>query len=108
VAAGAGTLINNGAVIGAGQNVGGNCTDARSAACSGTLDAVSLVIDWRFARHVDLYAGVMWSQVQGGLANGFLQTNPAGNGAAVVVNGALVSGNKANNFDPGIGLRYQF
>jgi predicted porin len=108
VAAGAGTLINNGAVIGAGQNVGGNCTDARSSACSGTLDAVSLVIDWRFARHVDVFAGVMWSQVQGGLANGFLQTNPAGNGAAVVVNGVLVSGNKANTFDPGIGVRYQF
>jgi hypothetical protein len=51
---------------------------------------------------------VMWSQVQGGLANGFLQTNPAGNGTAVVVNGALVTGNKANTFDPGIGLRYQF
>jgi hypothetical protein len=72
------------------------------------LDAVSLVIDWRFARHVDVFAGVMWSQVQGGLANGFLQTNPAGNGAAVVVNGVLVSGNKANTFDPGIGVRYQF
>jgi predicted porin len=88
-----------------------NCTDARSAGCSGTLDAVSLVIDWRFARHVDLYAGVMWSQVQGGLASGFLQTNPAGNGAPVLVGGpagTLVSGNKANNFDPGIGVRYQF
>jgi predicted porin len=89
-------------------NPTGTCTDARSAGCSGTLDAVSLVIDWRFARHVDLFAGVMWSQVQGGLANGFLQTNPAGNGAPVVAGGALLSGNKANNFDPGIGVRYQF
>jgi predicted porin len=89
-------------------NPTGTCNDARSAGCSGTLDAVSLVIDWRFAKHVDLFAGVMWSQVQGGLANGFLQTNPAGNGAPVVVGGALVSGNKANNFDPGIGVRYQF
>jgi hypothetical protein len=46
--------------------------------------------------------------VQGGLANGFLQTNPAGNGAPVVVGGALTTGNKANTFDPGIGVRYQF
>ena len=46
------------------------------------LDAVSLVVDWRFARHMDMYAGVMWSQVQNGLASGFLQTNgnmPASN-----------------------------
>jgi predicted porin len=89
-------------------NATGTCTDARSAGCSGTLDAVSLVVDWRFAKHVDLYAGVMWSQVQGGLASGFLQTNPAGNGVPVVAGGALLSGNKANNFDPGIGVRYQF
>jgi hypothetical protein len=73
-----------------------------------TLDAVSLVLGWRFARHIDVYAGVIWSQVNGGLANGFLQTNPANNGTAVVVNGALVTGNKANTFAPGIGVRYQF
>ena len=30
---------------------------------------------------MDLYAGIMWSQVQNGLANGFLQTNPSANGA---------------------------
>jgi predicted porin len=90
-------------------NPTGTCTDARSAGCSGTLDAVSLVIDWRFARHVDVFAGVMWSQVNGGLANGFLQTNPAGNGAVVLgPGGVLLSGNKANTFDPGIGVRYQF
>ena len=79
------------------------CTDARSSQCSGTLDAVSLVVDWRFARHIDMYAGVMWSQVQNGLANGFLQANgtPAGG-----INAA--GSNKASSYDPGIGLRYQF
>jgi predicted porin len=74
-----------------------------SSQCAGSLDAVSVVVDWRFARHMDMYAGVMWSQVQNGLANGFLaaatnnagQTNPLGP-------------NKASNFDPGVGLRYQF
>ena len=84
-----------------GANAG--CTDARASQCSGSLDAVSLVVDWRFARHVDMYAGVMWSQVQNGLASGFLQANgtPAG--------GTIVGGsNKASSYDPGIGLRYQF
>jgi len=74
-----------------------------SSQCSGTLDAVSLVVDWRFAKHMDMYAGAMWSQVTNGLANGFLgaATNNAG-----VTN--PLGPNKASNFDPGIGLRYQF
>jgi predicted porin len=69
--------------------------------CSGSLDAVSLVVDWRFARHVDLYAGVMWSQVQGGLANNFIVDRV---GTTV----QSVGSNKSSNYDPGIGIRYQF
>jgi predicted porin len=84
-------------------NLTGTCSNVSSSACSGTLDAVSLVADWRFARHFDAYAGVMWSQAQNGLASGFLQTNPLNNGSPV---GAV--SNKANNIDPGVGLRYQF
>jgi predicted porin len=84
-------------------NLTGTCNTAISSACSGTLDGVSLVADWRFARHMDLFAGVMWSQVQNGLASGFLQTNPTGNGVATAT-----TGQKANNIDPGIGVRYQF
>jgi hypothetical protein len=52
---------------------------------------------------MDMYAGVAWSQVRGGVANGFLQANVTPTGAAKVV-----PGNSANNVDPGIGLRYQF
>jgi predicted porin len=75
---------------------------ASSSGCSGAVDMVSLALDWRFARHFDLYAGVAYSQKTGGLANGFvLSTN----------NGTL-SGNNVNNrvstYDPGVGLRYQF
>jgi predicted porin len=84
-----------------GANAG--CTDARASQCSGSLDAVSLVADWRFARHMDFYAGVMWSQVQNGLASGFLQAN--GNAAGQTIAGGS---NKASSYDPGIGLRYQF
>jgi predicted porin len=84
-------------------NLTGTCTTAISSACSGTLDGVSFVVDWRFARHMDMFAGVMWSQVQNGLASGFLQTNPTGNGVA-----SATTGQKANNIDPGIGVRYQF
>jgi len=84
-------------------NPTGTCTTAVSAGCSGQLDAVSLVVDWRFARHMDMYAGVMWSQVSNGLANGFLAANGNNNGT---INPA--GGNRASTFDPGVGLRYQF
>jgi predicted porin len=84
----------NSFVIGNGTNPTGSCSSAVSAGCSGTLDAVSFVGDWRFARHFDAYAGVMWSQVQNGLANGFLL--------------AGATGNKASSYDPTVGLRYQF
>ena len=83
------------------QGVVAGCTDSRSAKCSGTLDAVSFVLDWRFARHVDMYAGVMWSQVQNGLAANFIINQQ---GTTV----QSVGGNRSSNFDPGIGLRYQF
>ena len=41
---------------------------------------------------------IMWSQVQNGLASGFLLANG--------LPGA--TGNKASAYDPGVGLRYQF
>jgi predicted porin len=68
-----------------GPNTG--CSGSAHAQCSGTFDAVSAVVDWRFAAKWDTYIGVMFSQVNGGLANGFLQRN---------------------NIDPTLGLRFRF
>jgi predicted porin len=67
-----------------------NCAPAGSATpanCHGTFDAVSFVVDWQFAKKFDAYAGIMFSQVNGGLANGFL-------------NRAMI--------DPTVGLRFRF
>jgi hypothetical protein len=44
---------------------------------------------------------VMWSQVTGGLANSFIVNNI---GTTVQSQGI----NKSSNYDPGVGLRYQF
>jgi predicted porin len=85
------------------SNPTGTCNTAAASSCSGTLDAVSLALDWRFARHMDMYAGVMYSQVRNGLASGYLLANGNNNGT---INPA--GGNSASNFDPGVGLRYQF
>jgi predicted porin len=84
-------------------NLTGTCTTSVSAACSGSLDAASLVVDWRFARQFDLYAGVMYSQKTGGLANGYIltATNP-------LIASTYNTFNKVSAWDPGIGLRYSF
>jgi hypothetical protein len=51
------------------------------------IRAVSFVVDWQFAKKFDAYAGLMFSQVNGGLANGFLHRN---------------------TIDPTVGLRFRF
>jgi predicted porin len=43
--------------------------------CAGTLDGVSGVVDWRFLPKWDTYIGVMFQQVNAGLANGYLARN---------------------------------
>jgi predicted porin len=63
------------------------CSSAAHAQCAGTFDAISAAIDWRFAPKWDLYLGLMFSQVNGGLASGFLARN---------------------NIDPTAGLRFRF
>jgi hypothetical protein len=62
-------------------------TRVNNAACSGTQDALSLMVDYRPVKRVDLYAGVMLSNVYGGFANGFQKTQ---------------------NIDPTVGLRIKF
>ena len=63
------------------------CTTAALSTCRGTQDAVSLAADWKFAAKFDAYAGFMYSQVNNGLASGFLHRSA---------------------IDPTVGLRFQF
>ena len=44
-----------------------------SSACAGSMEALSLLIDYKPFKRVDLYAGVMASSVFGGLASGYQQ-----------------------------------
>jgi predicted porin len=65
-----------------------NCANAAAFAnCHGTFDALSFVVDWQFAKKFDAYAGLMFSQVNGGLANGYLNRS---------------------TIDPMVGLRFRF
>ncbi len=65
------------------------CTNGgtSSSKCAGTLDAASIMVDYRVTKRLDAYAGVMWSQVTGGLASGYLNSQ---------------------NIGPTVGLRFQF
>jgi len=105
---GAGVFFNapNGASLNLGslaaQQAACAANGASESNCSGAVDMASLVIDWRFARHVDLYAGVSYSQKTGGLANGFVLSTANGTLAGAAVN------NRVSTYDPGVGLRYQF
>jgi predicted porin len=79
--------------------------------CAGGEDMVGLAIDWRFARHVDLYAGVAYSQRNGGLASGFITSNGntvVGANCSTAPTAACPLKTTVSTFDPGIGLRYQF
>jgi predicted porin len=51
-----------------------NVIRENSSACAGTQYAISARVDYRPLERVDLYAGVMVSNVYGGLASGFLAT----------------------------------
>lgn len=66
--------------VGCGPNLnpaipGATPQGANAGACAGHEDAVSAMFDWRPVKRVDLYAGVMYSEVAGGMANGFIHSN---------------------------------
>lgn len=63
-----------GAYYGYRQNsfAGNGCSNNSNSACSGTLNAYSIAATYNLMKHVDVYAGAMYSGVKDGLANGYL------------------------------------
>ena len=59
---------------GAKNAAGGTCAMATTAlgSCAGSLDAVSALLDWKFAPKWDTYIGTLYSRLNGGLDSGFL------------------------------------
>ena len=68
-------------------NKDNGCGNSSSSACAGTLDAFSLVLDYRIDKRFDIYGGAMFSDVAGGLANGYLNNS---------------------TIDPTVGVRFNF
>jgi hypothetical protein len=53
------------------KNSGFSPQGTANSKCAGTEDGVSGMVDWRPYKRLDVYAGAMYTQVNGGLANGF-------------------------------------
>ncbi len=45
----------------------GSCSGAANSNCSGDTNTVSGLVDYTFNKHFDIYTGVAWSEVSGGL-----------------------------------------
>ena len=69
---------------------------------------VGLMVDWRFARHFDFYAGIAYSQRNGGLAQGLVTTTNNTPGLTNAAGICAACKTTVSTFDPGAGLRYQF
>jgi predicted porin len=63
------------------------CSTSAHNACSGSLEAISFDLDYRFNMHFDTYLGAMYSGVHDGLASGYVNTT---------------------NINPTVGARYRF
>jgi predicted porin len=77
-----------------------------SSRCGGSQDGLSFLLDWKPVKRVDIYAGVLLSNVYGGLANGFFSTSTVfipGTATTVSVNTA-----RTQNYDPTVGIRIRF
>jgi len=54
------------------------CSTTANAGCSGTETGLSLLFDYRLSKRFDVYAGTFYTEVQDGLANGYInRTNIA-------------------------------
>jgi predicted porin len=75
-----------------------------SSKCSGSQDGIGFLADWRPVKRVDIYAGVMITNVYGGLANGFFQVIPVFNGKTFINTQVA----HTQSYDPTIGIRVRF
>jgi hypothetical protein len=76
--------------------------------CGGSQDAFSFLADWRPFKRVDVYGGVMLSNVYGGLANGFFSTTTYAVPKGKKILTATVNTPRTQEFDSTVGVRIRF
>jgi predicted porin len=91
-----------------GYATGAACTGTgafiSSSKCSGSQDGLSFLVDWRPIKRVDIYGGIMLTNVYGGLANGYYSVIP------VIHGKTIINAQEAHtqSYDPTIGIRIRF
>ena len=84
------------------------CTGAgafiSSSKCAGSQDGIGFLADWRPVKRVDIYGGIMITNVYGGLANGYFQVIPVFNGKTFI----NLQEAHTQSYDPTIGIRIRF
>ena len=76
------------------------CSSSISSGCSGREDTASALLDYRFSKRFDAYIGTFWSEVQDGLAAGYLLTDPNAKGVSTF--------NSASTLTTTMGIRFRF
>jgi predicted porin len=71
-----------------GVGANAHCESTVAATCAGTFKSISLDADYAFTKRFDAYLGAMWSEVAGGVANGYIY--------------------QRTNINPTIGVRFKF
>jgi predicted porin len=57
------------------STVTASCSSNAHSNCSGDTNTASFLVDYAFTKHFDVYAGVAWSDIGGGLSNSYLATD---------------------------------
>ena len=91
-----------------GYATGAACTGTgafiNSSKCAGSQDGIGFLADWRPVKRVDIYAGVMITNVYGGLASGYYSVIPVAVGKKIVDTQVA----HTQSYDPTIGIRIRF
>lgn len=66
-------MLSNGASASVAQACAAN--NVASGNCHGTVDEISVMLDWQFAPKWDTYVGTAYSKLGGGQASGFIVDN---------------------------------
>jgi len=77
-----------------------------SSKCAGSQDGLSFFLDWKPFKRVDVYGGIMVTNVYGGIANGYFSTSSVFNPFTKTTYSFDTA--RTQNYDPTVGIRVRF
>ena len=77
-----------------------------SSKCGGSQDGLSIFLDWKPVKRVDIYGGIMVTNVYGGISNGYFSTSTVFNPFTKTTFSFNTA--RTQNYDPTVGIRIRF